>query len=149
MTLNVKFTFLKHYSHLLKNTKKPISIHSRRSLENIFEILPSFSLKGKLLHWFDGSKKQLLQAMDLDCYVSFGPVLVYANDKQTLLQKANLDKILVETDGPVPFSRCFEQKSAQPSFIPSVVFCASKLLKKSYDELSLILNDNSTRYLGI
>ena len=27
-----------------------------------------------LLHWFDGSKKQLQKAMDLDCYVSFGPV---------------------------------------------------------------------------
>lgn len=134
---------------LAEKYKKPVSIHSRKSLTDIFEILPSFSLPGKLLHWFDGSKKQLQHAMDLDCYVSFGPVAIYANDKQSLIQKSNLDKLLVETDGPVTFSRCFEQKPAQISFIPSVVFCMSKLLKKSYDELSLILNNNSTRYLDI
>ena len=134
---------------LAEKYRKPISVHSRKSLDDILEILQSFSLKGKLLHWFDGNKKQLHRAMDMDCYVSFGPVLIYANDKQTLLQKANLDRILVETDGPVRFSRCFEQKPAQISFLPSVVFCASQLLQKSYDELSLILSDNSTRYLGI
>ncbi len=134
---------------LAEKYQKPVSIHSRKSLESIIEILPSFSLNGKLLHWFDGNKKQLQKAMDLDCYVSFGPVLIYANDKQTLLQKTNLERILVETDGPVAFSRCFEQKPAQISFIPSVIFCASKLLSRSYDELSLILYNNSTRYLGI
>lgn len=134
---------------LAEKYQKPVSIHSRKSLDRILEVLPSFSLKGKLLHWFDGNKKQMRQAMDLDCYVSFGPVMIYANDKQAMLQKANLDRILVETDGPIPFSRCFEQKSAQISFIPSVVFCASKILKKPYDELSVIIGDNSTRYLGI
>lgn len=134
---------------LAEKYEKPISIHSRKSLDHIYKILPSYSLKGKLLHWFDGSKKQLQQAMDLDCYVSFGPVMVYANDKQTLLQKANSDKILVETDGPVPFSRCFEHKSAQISFIPSVVFCASKVLRMSYEQTSTMLNENSIRYLGI
>lgn len=134
---------------LAEKYQKPVSIHSRKSLKDILKILPSFSLKGTLLHWFEGNKKQLQHAMDLDCYVSFGPVLIYANDKQALLQKARPDRILVETDGPVPFSRCFEQKSAQISFIPSIVFCASKILRKSYDELAVILSDNSTGYLGI
>ena len=142
------FVFEKLLS-LAEQYEKPVSIHSRKSLEKILQILPSFSLKGKLLHWFDGSKKQLQKTMDLDFYVSFGPVLIYANDKQTLLKKANPEKILVETDGPVPFSRCFEQKTAQISFIPSVIFCASKLLHMSYDELSSVLNKNSKQYLGI
>ena len=134
---------------LAEKYTKPISIHSRKSLDEIYKILPSYSLEGKLLHWFDGGKKQLQKAMDLDCYVSFGPVMIYANDKQELLKKANLEKILVETDGPVPFSRCFEHKSAQISFIPSVIFCASRVLGLSYEETALLLYKNSTRYLGI
>ena len=48
-------------------------------------------------------------------------------------------KILVETDGPVRFSRCFEMKSGQISFIPSVIFCASKILGKTFDDMSLLL----------
>ena len=128
---------------------KPVSIHSRKSLDNIFEIMTSYNTKHALLHWFDGSKKQLQKAMDLDFFVSFGPVMIYANDKQTLLSKADPSKILVETDGPVRFSRCFEMKSGQISFIPSVIFCASKILEKTFDEMSFLLEDNTKRFLGI
>ena len=128
---------------------KPVSIHSRKSLDNIFEIMTSYNAKHALLHWFDGSKKQLQKAMDMDFFVSFGPVMIYANDKQTLLSKTDQSKILVETDGPVRFSRCFEMKSGQISFIPSVIFCASKILEKTFDDMAFILEKNSNAFLGI
>jgi len=126
---------------------KPVSIHSRKTLDQILEILPSYKIPSVLLHWFDGSKKQLQQAMDLNCYVSFGPVTVYSKDKQVLLSKANKDKILVETDGPVRFSRCFENKTAQIDFIPSIIFCASKVLHMNYDELCDVIEQNSKHFL--
>ena len=134
---------------LAEKFKKPVSIHSRKSLDDVFEIMTSYDTKHALLHWFDGSKKQLQKAMDMDFFVSFGPVMIYANDKQSLLSKANESKILVETDGPVRFSRCFEMKSGQISFIPSVIFCASKVLEKTFDDMSCLLEENTKRYLGI
>ena len=127
--------------------RKPVSIHSRKALTEIFEILPSYNIPTTLLHWFDGNKKQLQKAMDLDYYVSFGPAMVYSKDKQVLLSKANKDKILVETDGPVRFSRCFENRTAQIDFIPSIVFCASKVLHMNYDELCDVIEQNSKRFL--
>ena len=127
--------------------RKPVSIHSRKTLDEILEILPSYNIPTILLHWFDGSKKQLQNAMDLDCYVSFGPVMVYSKDKQVLLSKANKDRILVETDGPVRFSRCFSNRTAQISFIPSVIFCASKVLDTNYENMCRILEQNSQRFL--
>jgi TatD DNase family protein len=134
---------------LAEKFQKPISIHSRKSLDDIFQIMTSYETKHALLHWFDGSKKQLEKAIDLDFFVSYGPVLIYANDKQSLLSKTPEKKILVETDGPVKFSKCFEMKSGQISFIPSVIFCASKILSKSYDEMASLLEENSKSFLGI
>ena len=134
---------------LSEKYKKPVSIHSRKSLDKIFEIMTSYDASHALLHWFDGSKKNLDVAMDMGFYVSYGPVMIYANDKQTLLSKTDPSKILVETDGPVRFSRCFEMKSGQISFIPSVIFCAAKILGKSFDEMSSALETNSKTYLGI
>jgi len=64
-----------------------------------------------------------------------------------LLSKTNKDKILVETDGPVRFSRCFENKTAQIDFIPSIIFCASKILNMNYDELCDVIEQNSRRFL--
>ena len=128
---------------------KPVSIHSRKSLDEVFQIMTSYNTKHALLHWFDGNKKQLQKAMDMGFFVSYGPVMIYANDKQTLLSKTDESKILVETDGPVRFSRCFEMKSGQISFIPSVIFCASKILGKSFDEMTSLLEANSNSFLGI
>ena len=126
---------------------KPVSIHSRKTLDEILEILPSYNIPTTLLHWFDGNKKQLQKTMDLNCYVSFGPVMIYSKDKQVLLSKTHKDKILVETDGPVRFSRCFENKTAQIDFIPSIVFCASKVLHMNYDELCDVIEQNSKHFL--
>lgn len=133
---------------LAEKLKKPVSIHSRKTLNEIFEIIPSYSTK-ILLHWFDGNKKQLQKAMDMNLFVSYGPVMIYANDKQVLLSKTDEDKFLIETDGPVRFSRCFGSKIAQIDFIPSVLFCASKVLRKSYETTAKILEKNSLSYLGI
>jgi len=127
--------------------RKPVSIHSRKTLDEILEILPSYNVPTTLLHWFDGNKKQLQKTMDLNCYVSFGPVMVYSKDKQVLLSKTNKDKILVETDGPVRFSRCFKNKTAQIDFIPSIIFCASKVLHMNYDELCDVIEQNSKHFL--
>ena len=86
--------------------------------------------------------------MDFGFYVSYGPILLYANDKQTLLSITDTDKILVETDGPVRFSHCFEYKTAQILFLPSVIFSASKILNLNYDETIAILEQNSQKYLN-
>ena len=139
----------KRQLELAEKFGKPISVHSRKTLEEIFEILSSYSIKQILLHWFDGRKSQLQKAMDLDYYVSFGPLLLYANDKQTLISKAERDKILIETDGPVRFSGCFGMKTAQITFLQSIIFCASKILGLKYNELECILEKNSLNYLGI
>jgi len=147
-TQRQKLVFEKLLS-LAEKHSKPISIHSRKSLDEIFSIMPSYSINNACLHWFDGNKKQLQKATDMNFFVSYGPVLVYANDKQRLLSKTDSNKILVETDGPVKFSKCFRFKSAQVSFIPSVVFSVSKVLRRSYDETCILLEDNSKQFLSI
>jgi len=129
--------------------EKPVSVHSRKTLDEIFEIIPSYRISGFLLHWFDGSIKQLKKAMDLGCYASYGPASVYSEDKQALISNTDRNKILAETDGPVKFSHCFGMKHAQVSFIPSVIFCISKTLGQSYDECASTLEVNSKTYLGM
>lgn len=134
---------------LAESEGKPVSIHSRRALDDILAILPSYRLKGALLHWFAGSKKQLATAMDTGLYVSYGPALVYADDKKVLLKNTRRDRFLAETDGPVRYSRCFEGKPALPtSFLASVVASAAATLGLSYDETAQALEKNSRAFLG-
>jgi TatD DNase family protein len=118
-------------------------------LDKVLEILPSYHIKSALLHWFDGSKKQLAKCMEIGLYVSYGPPLVYSEDKKVLLKNTDTDRFLVETDGPVQYSRCFENKpSNSTSCLVSVVASAAHIIGISYDETVEILQKNSKAYLA-
>ncbi len=134
---------------LAESSGKPVSVHSRKSLDDILEMLPSYNLKNVLLHWFAGSKKQLGKAAEMGLYISFGPVLVYSEDKKVLLRIAARDRILIETDGPVSYPRCFENLPASPtSFLVSVVASAAKVLGLYYEEAGSLFESNSLEYLS-
>ncbi len=128
--------------------EKPVSIHSRKALDDVLEVLPSYKIKSVLLHWFAGSKKQLARSMDMGMYVSYGPALVYSEDKKVLLKNTDKDRFLVETDGPVRYSRCFENLPAVSSAtLVSVIWSAARTLDLSYEETVQMLEMNSERYL--
>ncbi len=133
---------------LAEKFDKPVSIHSRKALDDILVILPSYRVKRILLHWFAGSKKQLARSMDMGLYVSYGPVLVLSDDKKVLLKSTNRDRILVETDGPVRYSKCFDNLAANStSCLVSVVATASLVLGISYEETYSLLDQNAHSYL--
>lgn len=134
---------------LAEKEKKPVSIHSRKALDDVLEILPSYKTKSVLLHWFAGSKKQLARSIDMGLYVSYGPALVYSEDKKVLLKNTDKGRFLVETDGPVRFSRCFENLPAvSTASLVSVVASAAHTLGVTYEEAVRILEGNSESYLS-
>lgn len=134
---------------LAEGQRKPVSIHSRKALDDVLEILSSYKIKSVLLHWFAGSKKQLTKSMEMGLYVSYGPALIYSEDKQVLLKNTDKDKFLVETDGPARYSRCFENLPAVPSaFLVSVVWSVARTLGISYEEAVQMLQKNSESYLA-
>jgi TatD DNase family protein len=152
-TYNVPYERQKQVFHamlaLAESEKKPVSIHSRKALDDVLEILPSYRIKGVLLHWFVGSKKQLAKSMDMGLYVSYGPALVYLEDKKVLLKNTDRSRFLVETDGPVRYSRCFENLPAVSSaFLVSVIASSARTLGMTYEEAASLLQQNSEVYLS-
>lgn len=134
---------------LAEKYNKPISIHSRKSLDDILQILTTYNIKNRVLHWFAGSKKQLKKAMEMELYVSYGPTLLYSPDKKTLISNSHADKILVETDGPVRYSRCFNYIPASSlSSIISVINQMSEIINQDFYETAKLLKSNSENFLG-
>jgi len=74
---------------------------------------------------------------------------VYSEDKQAILKNTDKGRFLVETDGPVKYSRCFENLSAVSSgFLVSVVASAARTLDMSFEETAELLQKNSEAYLA-
>jgi TatD DNase family protein len=138
-----------HMLALAEKYCKPVSIHSRNSLDDVLQILPSYRINGKLLHWFAGSKKQLKKAMEMDCFVSYGPLLLYAYDKKILVSNTLEEKILVETDGPVRYSKCFNRLPVSSiSALLSVINSVSEVINLNFYDTAKLLKKNSENFLG-
>ncbi|MFY9796813.1 MAG: TatD family hydrolase [Candidatus Nitrosopolaris sp.] len=134
---------------LAERIKKPVSIHSRRSLDQILETLKTYNISKGLLHWFAGSKSQLVKSTDMGLFVSYGPVLIYSEEKKVLLKNTPKDRILVETDGPVRYHKCFNNfPSISSSFLISVVSCVANVLGMTYHETVALLQRNAESYLN-
>lgn len=126
----------------------PVSVHSRRSLDDVLEIITSYRLKSVVFHWFDGSKKFLRRINEHGYYVSFGPYSLYSGDKRILLNECDLSLLLLETDGPVSYRRCFENVITSPIFIISLINFVSFILKRDFDDVCNIVYKNSCNYIG-
>lgn len=129
--------------------EKPVSIHSRGSLDEILDILSGYDGLKVCLHWFDGNEKQLLRSMEMGLYVSYGPSVVYSMRKRKLLKLTNLSRLLTETDGPVKYPACFEYVTAMPtSMLASIVYAISQVHKISFRDTSAKIFCNSIDFFG-
>jgi TatD DNase family protein len=126
---------------------KPVSIHSRQSLDKILNVLSTYNLKKMCLHWFDGSPQQLEKSLGMGLHVSFGPPIVYSKKKQELVKLTDQGKMLIETDGPVRYPSCFKNIITLPtSALMSVVRCMANILCMSPRDMAGKLEENSISF---
>jgi len=133
--------------NLAEEIEKPVSIHSRGTLDEILNLIPSYDNLDACLHWFDGTEKQLQRSMDMGLYVSYGPLIAYSRNKKKLLSLADRNKILIETDGPVRYSGCF-RSSLPTNMLITILNIMSNELKMTFEEAMCIVSTNSHMFFN-
>lgn len=101
----------------------PIIIHSRDSLDLTIETIEKNyedSLTG-VFHCFNGNEKQAQRIIDLGFYMGLGGVITFKNSgMQDLLEKINLDCVVLETDAPYLSPVPYRGKRNESSYIPLI-----------------------------
>ncbi|WP_312812970.1 Qat anti-phage system TatD family nuclease QatD [Sedimentibacter sp.] len=80
-----------------------ISIHSVKSAEYVLNILETFNTTRNnrcILHWFTGTEKQLIKAIELGCYFSVNKKMLDTERGRGVIRMIPKNKLLVETDAP-------------------------------------------------
>jgi len=108
--------------HLAEELELPVIIHSRGTTAQIVDMLPSYSLKRVLLHWFSHPIGALYKAVDHGYFITDGPPVAYSNGIREIVKKVPLTNFLTETDGPVTYRKApYNGQMTKPSFIRTVV----------------------------
>lgn len=78
-----------------------MTLHSRRAATDVLNALARHPNAGiPILHWFSGTKAELLRAIDMGCWFSVGPAMVLGKRGRDLISAMPKDRVLTETDGP-------------------------------------------------
>ena len=108
--------------HLAEELDLPAIIHSRGTTAQIVDMLPSYTLKRVLLHWFSHPMSALYKAVDNGYFITEGPPAAYSNGIREVIKKVPLTNFLTETDGPVTYYKApYKGRLTSPSFIPTVI----------------------------
>ena len=76
-------------------------------------------------------------------YVSVTPDCVYEQEIQMLIEQYPIERLLVETDGPWPFSGPFENGMTHPSMMHQSIATIASLKKMEYRDVYREIYDNT------
>lgn len=96
---------LEVFTHILKRCEsfddKILTIHSLNAVDEVLDQLKLYPNAGtSILHWFLGTKKQVIEAVDLGCFFSIGPAMTASARAKKVISWIPQDRVLLETDGP-------------------------------------------------
>lgn len=136
--------------HLAEKLGLPVIIHSRGTTAKIVELLPSYSLKRVLLHWFSNPISVLSKAVERGYHISEGPPVAYSNGIREVVKRIPLTNFLTETDGPVRYFKSpFNGKMTTPAFLLTVVRAVAEVKKMDVFEVSEQILRNFEDFFGV
>lgn len=123
---------------------KPVIIHSRDSIQNVFDILKEYRLKGSI-HCFNSSLEMAKEFIKLGYKIGVGGVLTFKNAKklQEIVKEIDLKDILLETDSPFLTPEPYRGKKNEPSYVYYVAQKISELKEIQVDEVIKKTGENA------
>ena len=82
------------------DSNKIFTIHSRRAVDKVLEILGDNYRFKAILHWFSGSRNELEKAIEKGCYFSVNGAMLKSKRFIDFLPMIPSSRILIETDSP-------------------------------------------------
>ena len=130
----------------------PISIHSRDSIQDTYDILKNYPCVNKgIMHCYSGSIEMSKEFIKLGYKIAFGGVLTFKNaiEIKRILKQTDLKNVVLETDAPYLSPVPHRGKVNEPKFILDTAKFAANLLKINLEEFANITYQNSLDILKL
>ena len=143
-----KELFIKQIKLANKNNL-PVVVHSRDAIQDTFDILKEYKTKG-VLHSFSGSVEMAREFIKLGYKLGIGGVLTFKNSKlYEVIEKIDLDNIVLETDSPYLTPEPFRGKKNNPSNVYYVAKKIAEIKGISIEEVLEITTKNAIQLFDI
>ena len=123
---------------------KPIIVHSRDSIQDTYNILKQYKLKGSI-HCFSGSVEMAREFIKLGYKLGIGGIITYKNAKtiKEVVRDIDLSYILLETDSPYLTPSPYRGESNSPKYIPLIAEAIADIKDVSIVDISRVTTANA------
>jgi len=126
-------------------SNKPIIIHCRFSYRHALNMVKEKGIGKAVFHWYSGSAEILDEILAAAYFISATPALRYSSPHQAAIQRAPLEKILLETDTPV----VYQGRESRPKDVVVTLQEAARLKGLKPSIVAEQTTKNASRYFGI
>ena len=140
----------KRQLELATKYNKPIVVHSREAIQDTYDILKEYKLKGSL-HCFSSSLEMAKEFIKLGYKIGVGGTLTFKNSKklQEIVKEIDINNILLETDSPYLSPEPFRGKKNNPSNTYYVALKISELKDIDIKEIIDITSKNAIQLFDL
>ena len=137
----------KHFIRQLKLAQKynlPIIVHSRDSIQDTYNILREYPVKG-VLHCYSGSLEMAREFIKLGYFISVGGIVTFKNAKNIIevIKDIDLSYIMLETDSPYLTPEPFRKNKNEPMYIPVIANKIAEIKDVSVDMVRDVTTSNA------
>ena len=131
---------------IAKKHNKPIIVHSRDAIQDTYNILKEYDLKGSL-HCFGSSLEMAREFIKIGYLIGVGGVVTFQNAKNivNVLKNIDLEYILLETDSPYLTPEPDRGKQNDSSYIPIIAKKIAEIKETNVDEVKVVTGNNARR----
>jgi TatD DNase family protein len=125
---------------------KAVSIHSRKSNQDVIPLIANYSKRGLrgVMHCFSGSLQEAHQIIDAGFLLGIGGVLTYPKSGlQEVIKEIDLKHLVLETDAPYLSPVPYRGKPNESSFILVIAEFLANLKGISLEDVSAITSANA------
>jgi TatD DNase family protein len=127
---------------------KPVSLHSRYSWKDCFDLVESTGVKKVVFHWFTGFSSVLREIVNAGYYISCTPAAEYHEEHRRAIKEVPIDRLMLETDSPVTYGR--ESKfRAHPADVVRSLKAAATLKGIDEELLGRQTTENALNFFSI
>ena len=139
-----------HQLGIAKETGLPVIIHSRDSLEVIFEVLKKHPYTRGILHCFPGNAAEARQAIDMGYLLGIGGVVTFKKSQMAdTLREIGPANIVLETDSPYLTPVPFRGKRNESSHIPLIAQKIAELTGLETKKIEEITTQNALNLFNL
>lgn len=124
----------------------PVIVHSRDSIQDTYNILKQYSVRG-VLHCYSGSVEMAREFIKLGYFISVGGIITFKNAKNIIevIKNIDLSYILLETDSPFLTPEPYRKEQNEPMYIPIIANKISEVKGCSIKEVKDVTTANACR----